>query len=170
MSAYDAFVDALADLAQGGSDFQMAREAAGGTNRGLADELGVSIRTVQRWANYDEGTGKQSRNPERSPQAGNLKELAAGARQERALDRMAGADSFSADIDVDYMEGYARPDGSRQAYNANRAPAPMRAAVDLYREGKPAAEIGAAVSAAIAESYGLPAQVEIGDISHISVS
>lgn len=171
MSAESAFLEALASARESGGDsnFRLALESVGGSNRALADELGVSIRTVQRWAAYEEGGGKQARNPEASPVAGDLKAMADVERDQRALDKLAGADSFNAEIDVDYTGGgRAQDEGSRSAYNVlafNMAPV-----VEAYRSGAPLADVGAQLTSAIAESYGLPAAVEIKDVGSFSVS
>lgn len=168
MSAEDAFIQALAAAREGGSDFRLALESVGGSTRTLAEELGVSQRTVQRWAAYESGSGAQARNPERSPQAGDLKAMANVEREGRALDRMAEASGFSADVDVDSVSrGQRYDEGSRQAYNVH--PFSMRPAVELYRQNAPMSEVGAALTSAIAESYHVPAAVEITDVSNLTL-
>jgi hypothetical protein len=168
MSAEDAFLAALAQEREGGSNFRLALEAVGGSTRALAEELGVSQRTVQRWRNYDEGTGKQARSPDRSPQASELKAMADTQRDQRALDRLAEADDFEAEIEVDYIaSGNPQDDGSRDAYS--REPLNLRPAVALYRQGAPMAAVGAALRGAIADSYLLPAGVAVRDVNSFSL-
>jgi hypothetical protein len=164
----DAFAELLANerASEAGSNFRLALESVAGSTRALADELGISQREVQRWNNYDTGSGRQSRNPERSSHAGDLKALADVEREQRALNRIAEAQGFSADIDVDSVSrGQRYDEGSRQAYN--RVPADFRPAAELYRQGAPLASVDAALSDAIAESYGLPGTVEITNVSGI---
>lgn len=168
MSAEDAFLQALAAESVEGSNFRLALESVGGSTRTLADDLGVSQRTVQRWAAYESGAGHQARNPERSPQAGELRTMADVERQQRALDRMAEASGFSAEIEVDYVgSGNPSDEGERSAYNV--APFSMRPAVEAYRSGQPLAEVGAALTSAIADSYGLPAAVDITNVSSLTL-
>jgi hypothetical protein len=171
MSAEDAFIEALAaERGYGGeSNFRLALESVGGSTRTLADELGVSQRTVQRWAAYESGSGAQARNPSNSPQAGELKVMAdveKDARTQTALDRMADYDSFDADIELEYVaSGDARDDGDRRAYPAV-APLNMRPAVDAFRNG---GDFGARLSDAIAESYGVPASDTVTNVSSLNL-
>lgn len=168
MSAEDAFLEALAEAREGGSDFRLALESVGGSTRTLAEELGVSQRTVQRWAAYEAGGGAQARNPANSPHAGDLRAMADVQREQNALDKLADADSFSADVEVDYVaSGSPEDDGDRRAYN--RGPFNMAPAVEAYRSGRPMSEVGAALKDAIAESYILPAALDIRDITSFSV-
>jgi hypothetical protein len=170
MSAEDAFLSELAAKRQqeGGSDFRLSLQSVGGSTRALAEELGVSQRTVQRWRNYDEGTGKQSRNPGRSPQAGDLKAMADVQRDQRALDRMAQATEFQAEIEVNYVPDGA-DEGNRAAYAAVQ-PLNMAPVVELYRQNAPMADVGAALTAAINQSY-LPETSFVGvtDVTELSL-
>lgn len=168
MTGEAAFLEALAAAREAGeSDFSLALEAVGGSTRTLADELGVSQRTVQRWAAYESGGGAQARNPSNSPHAGDLRAMADVQRDQRALDRLADAEAFSADIEVEYIgSGRASDEGSRGAYNVG--PFSMAAAVEAYRSGQPLSEVGAQLTSAIAESYGLPAAVEIQAVTSFS--
>lgn len=164
----EAFLEALNEARAGGSDFRLALESVGGSTRTLADELGVSQRTVQRWAAYESGTGAQARNPSRSPQAGDLRAMAASEREARALDRLERFNDFEADLDVNYQEAGGKDEGARSG-RPMQAPLNLRPVVELYRQNAPMSEVGAAFASALGASYGLPESLVISNIDGISL-
>jgi transcriptional regulator with XRE-family HTH domain len=166
LSPEDSFERALErEYERAGSNFQFAREAAGGTNRDLARALGVDIRTVQRWAKFEAGAGGQGRNPERSPQAGRLGELADEPRHAaamRALEEMTSFDTDSVDVE-NVSGGSAEDEGARHAQTMVD-PLDLHATMDLYRSGASRAEVGESFAAALGASYGLPETIVITNI------
>jgi hypothetical protein len=169
-SLEDAFVGALEAeyiAGFGGSNFRMALEATGGS-RALAAELGVSQRTVQRWAAYDSGSGAQARNPDRSPQRDELRAMADVQRQQKALDRLGEMSSF--DTDEAEVESVSRGDrndeGTRHAQGSGLD---MKPVVAAFRSGAPMSAVGEAFSAALGASYGLPATVQITGVEGLSL-
>lgn len=152
-----------AEAGSGGSNFRIALQAVGGSTRELAAELGVSQRTVQRWAKFEAGAGGEGRNPERSPQARELKAMADSEREARAMERLADFEEFEADLDVEY-EG--RDEGAREG-RTYAAPLDLHPVVRLAQQGASRAEIGAAFANAIKASYGLPAALDITNIDHL---
>lgn len=165
MNPADAFRDALEHEMGRGSDFRDALRFFGGT-RNMADELGVSQRTVQRWAAYEAGGGAQSRNPMNSPHASDIKAAAESEREERALQRLEEMDSFDSDeVDVDY-EG--EDEGTRHAQTM-AGPLDLAATIAAYRAGAQPADVGAAFAAALGASYGLPEGIHITNISGLTL-
>lgn len=163
-SPAEAFTSALREAAAGGSNFRLALEAVGGSTRTLADELGVSQRTVQRWAKFEAGGGGQARNPERSPQARDLRAIADAEREARALDRLEGMNDYAADLDVNYESEDGEDEGARSGRPIEK-PLNLRPAVELYRQNAPMSEVGEAFARALGESYGLPASLVISNIN-----
>jgi hypothetical protein len=166
-SLEDAFL-ASVDAEYGrGSDFRLALESVGST-RELAAELGVTQRTVQRWAAYERGEGHQARNPARSAKAGDIRAMADVERRERALDRLENMTAFDSEsADVNYMTEDGRDEGARHARSV--APLNLRPVVELYRQNAPMAEVGAAFASALGASYGLPDGLVISNIEGLSL-
>jgi transcriptional regulator with XRE-family HTH domain len=170
VSPEDAFEAALEHEYERGSNFRVALEAVGGSTRELAEALGVSMRTVQRWNAYESGSGAQARNPERSPQAGELRAMADAERQARALERLANMSEFEADEAE--LEDVSRSDepedaGTRHPYSVQKLD--LRPTIDTYRSGAPMAAVGAAFADALAASYGLPATLHITSIDGLTL-
>lgn len=167
MSPEDAFRAALDAEMQRGSDFRDALRFFGGSTRAMADELGVSQRTVQRWAAYDAGAeGKQARNPMASPKAGDIRAAADAEREERAIQRLSEAEEFDTDeVDVDYEES---DEGSRHAQTM-AAPLDLSQAIALYRGAAPMADVGRAFADALGASYGLPQGLNITNIEGLRI-
>lgn len=165
MSPDEAFERALAGEMAGGSNFRLALEAVGGSTRTLAAEMGVSQRTVQRWAAYERGeAGKEARNPERSPMAGEIRAMADAQREERALERLDNMRAFESDsADVNYEDEDGEDEGARRAQTM-AAPLNLRPVTELFRQGGSRAEVGAAFARALGDSYGLPASLVISNV------
>jgi hypothetical protein len=166
VSPEDAFLGALRDAYEReGSDFRLALEFFGST-RNMAEELGVSQRTVQRWAAYDAGAGdRQARNPERSPHAGDIRAAADAAREERAIQRLSEAEGFEAEVDVEYED---QDEGSRNARSLS--PLDLSQTINLYRSAAPMADVGRAFADALGASYGtLQAGLTIANIEGLTL-
>lgn len=168
MTPADAWDAAIAAQAERGSNFRLALEAVGGSTRELAAELGVSQRTVQRWGRFESGRGGEGRNPERSPQAGELKAMADVQRDARALEHLAAMEAFEADLDVNYEDEDGEDEGARKGQTMV-APLNLRPVVRMAQEGASRADVGAAFAAALGASYGLPASLVISNIEHLSL-
>jgi hypothetical protein len=169
MTPADAFESALQAEYGRGSDLRMALEAVGGSTRTLADELGVSQRTVQRWQKFESGAAGERRNPATSGKSDDLRAMADVQRQERALDRLANMSEFDSDsADLNYETDDGEDEGSRQARTAV-APLNMRPTVDLYRRGAAPAEVGASFASALGASYGVPETLVITNIEGLTL-
>lgn len=165
MNPADAFREALNAEMDRGSDFRDALRFFGGT-RAMADELGVSQRTVQRWAAYEAGGGAQARNPMNSPHAGDIRAAADAEREERAIQRLSEMDEFDTDeVDVDYED---EDEGTRHAQTM-AGPLDLSQTIALYRGAAPMADVGAAFAAALGASYGLPEGINITNISGLTL-
>jgi len=166
-SPFEAFREALNDAVRDErqSTFRDALEWFGGT-RNMADELGVSQRTVQRWAAYDAGAeGREARNPERSPHFGDIRAAADAAREERALERLEEAEAFDTDeVDVEYEE---EDEGTRHA--RSESPLDLSRTLALYRQAAPPADVGRAFADALGASYGLPQGLNITNIEGLTL-
>jgi len=166
MNPAEAFDAALREEYSAASNFRMALEAVGGSTRTLAEELGVSQRTVQRWAKFEAGAGGEGRNPARSPQAGELRAMADAQREARALERLERMTDFEADLDVNYEDEDGEDEGARSG-RPMAAPLNLRPAVELYRQNAPMAQVGAAFASALGASYGLPPSLMISNIEGV---
>lgn len=168
-SPADAFREALAAQRVAGSDFRLAFESVRSSTRLMAQELGVSQRTVQRWRNYDLGTGAERRNPSASPKASDIRAMADVEREQRALNQLADAASFDTDsVDVNYMTEAGTSYGSRHARTMVER-LNMGPAVELYRSNAPKGDLDDAVATALGASYGLPEDILITDVSGLTV-
>jgi len=157
---------AARQLAPGsGSDTRWAVEYAGGT-RALATELGVSIRTVQRWLKFESGVG-EGRNPQRSPQAGPLGAMAQAAKDEAALDALAEADELYVEADDVELEYAGHDEGTRQV--PQELMPDDRVWIELYRAGdrQAAAE---SFATAILEARGIPTALTVTDIGAVRLT
>ena len=145
----------------------MAYEAVGRNTRTLAQELDVSQRTVQRWLKFEQGAGGEGRNPATSAKAGDIRAIADAEREARALDRLANVREFDSEsVDVEY-EG--EDQGARHARTMPGLPLNLRPAVDLYRQGRPMADVAEAFESALRASYDLPGGLVISEIHGLTL-
>jgi hypothetical protein len=163
-----AFNAALREAGRSGpeSDLRLAYESVGGSTRTLAEELGVSQRTVQRWLKFEAGAGGEGRNPATSAKAGDIRAMAQSEREARALEALEDMSEFETDsVDVDY-EG--EDQGARRAQTM-AAPLDLRQTLNLYRSGAPMADVGRAFAGALGESYGIPSALNISQIHGLTL-
>lgn len=163
---YSAIDQAARQLAPGsGSDARWAVEYAGGT-RALATELGVSIRTVQRWLKYESGQG-EGRNPQRSPQAGPLNAMAQAAKDEAAMQALAEAEEIYVEADDVDLEYAGHNEGTRQI-----PPESMpddREWIELFRAGDRVAAAQSFTSAML-EARGIPTALTVTGIGAVRLT
>jgi hypothetical protein len=164
-----AFLEQLEAHAGGGeSDLRLAYESVGRSTRTLADELGVTQRTVQRWLKFEQGAGGEGRNPSKAAKAGDIRAMADAEREARAIARLSNVEEFDSDsADVEAVSS-GDDEGARHAQTM-AAPLDLKATMSLYRSGAPMHEVGRAFAYALETSYGIDDTLRITEIHGLTL-
>jgi hypothetical protein len=168
----DAFSAQLrAHAGRGGSesDLRLAYESVGRNTGALAEELGVTRRTVQRWLKFEQGAGGEARNPAASGKARDIRALADAEREARAIEALSEAEEFDTDsVDVNYLTDDGEDEGARHAQTMV-GKLNLQDTINLYRSGAPMADVGRAFANALGASYGLPDGIVISQIHGLTL-